>query len=344
MKKIITRFFGLALLVSLPFSSKAQIGFDSFLEAGVEDANKLLESYLEPAFVGFGFGMNSGWYNTAKPHKLFGFDINVAVSVSRVPTANEVFTFRNSDYTNVRLTNGTSAELPTLFGPNLGADQLPELTFLDGDGNELIRITAPTGLGIEEDFTMNAVPTPMIQAGIGLFKGTELKLRIIPESVTTSTFSDNDAFGLNVFGIGLMHDIKQWLPASKLLPFDLSVFFGYTKLEAFMKFDPDDPTNNQTANFDASAMTFQGVISKKLAMFTVFGGLGYAKSDIDFGLNGTFETESTILNDPIAFNFSNSGVRANLGLRLKLLFLTVTGEYAMQEYNTLTASVGFSFR
>ncbi len=352
MKKSIKILLTIAILGSAINESKAQIDFGTFLEAGVGDANQLLESYFEPAFVGFGFGMNSGWYNTAKPHKFLGFDLSISASAAIVPDAKQFFTFNNSDYENVFFSDGSSVELPTLFGPNLGADDLPQLTFrdildVDNDGDfreELIRISAPTGLGIDTDFPVNAVPTPMIQLGIGLFKGTEVKLRIIPETLTQSLFGDDDEFGLKVFGIGVMHDIKQWLPASKLLPFDLSLFVGYTNLNATMKLDPDDPTSDQVARFDASAVTAQAVISKKLALFTAFAGLGWAKSDVDFTLEGRYETESSVLVDPIAFNFSNSGLRANVGLRIKLLFLTLTGEYAIQEYNTITGTVGFSFR
>ena len=174
------RFFQLAIaaaiFVGVNQKAHAQLNFDSFLEAGLSDANKLLESYMAPAFEGFGYGINSGWYNTARPHQTLGFDLNISVNAAIVPSSSEFFTFNNNDYSNVRLSNGTSAQTPTLFGPNLGVDALPELTFLDPDsGQEVIRISAPTGLGLEEEFPTNAVPSPMIQLGIGLIKGTDLE-------------------------------------------------------------------------------------------------------------------------------------------------------------------------
>lgn len=327
----------LTLVVS---QSYAQIDFDSFLEAGVEDANQLLESYMEPAFVGFGIGMNCGWYNTAKPHKFLGFDLNFSISAAKVPDSKQFFTFRDADYNNVRLSNPNDNRLPTLFGPNLGADDLPELTFLDpNSGQELVRITSPTGLGIDEDLPINAVPVPMIQLGVGLFKGTEVKLRYIPEQ----NFDDNgeDQGSVKLFGIGVMHDIKSFLPADKLLPFDLSLFVGYTSLTSNVYVDSDA---NQFAEFDASAITAQVVASKKLAILTAFAGVGYAKSDIDFGLKGNYTTETTTYTDPINFNFSNSGLRANVGFRLRLLIFNISGEYAIQEYNTYTLGFGVGFR
>lgn len=330
------------LLIFTVSRSNAQIDFDTFLEAGIADANTLLESYMEPAFVGFGIGMNSGWYNTAKPHKFLGFDLNISVSAAKVPDSKQFFTFVNSDYQNVSLSDPADNRLPTLFGPNLGADDLPELTFYEPGSNkqnELVRITAPTGLGIEEEFHINAVPVPMVQLGVGLIKGTEVKLRYIPELTFESDGQEDGS--VKLFGIGVMHDIKSLLPADKLLPLDLSLFVGYTSLTSNVYVDADA---GQFAQFDASAITAQVVASKKIAILTAFAGLGYAKSDVDFALKGDYTTETETYTDPISFNYSNSGLRANVGLRLSLLIFNISGEYAIQEYNTYTIGFGVGLR
>ncbi|WP_139135133.1 DUF6588 family protein [Roseivirga sp. 4D4] len=337
MKKTLLILFAACFLATTPNMAKAQgLDFDSFLEAGIDDASLLLESYLQPAFEGFGFGMNSGWYNTAKTHKFLGFDLTGSISLARVPDSRQFFTLPTG-LTNVSLTNPSDTRrLPTIFGPNLGADDLPELRFTDDNGEEVIRISAPTGLGIDEDIVpFNAVPVPMVQLGLGLFKGTEVKLRYIPEQDF-----DGDG-GIKLFGIGVMHDIKQYLPAEKLLPFDLSLFLGYTNLESYVNIDEDA---GQTAEFNASAWTVQGVISKKILFFTAFAGLGYSNYDIDFNMLGNYTTETTTFTDPVSLTYKDNGIRTNIGVRVKLLFLTITGEYALQEYNTLTAGVGISIR
>ena len=340
MKRFLILAISGSLFLGITQRAEAQIDFDSFLEAGIEDANSLFEQYMDPAFVGFGFGMNSGWYNTAKPHKFLGFDITASVSAAFVPTSAEFFTFNNADYDNVRLSDANDNRLPTLFGPNLGADDLPELTFTDPTtGAELVRITAPTGLGIEEDFPFNAVPVPMAQVGIGLFKGLELKVRYVPDI----TFDDDgeEQGSVRLFGLGAMYDIKRLLPADKLLPFDLSLFAGYSNLNSSIYIDRDA---NQLSEFTVDAWTAQAVISKKLLFLTVYGGLGYASSSVDFALKGDYTTETLTFTDPINLSFENSGVRTNVGARLKLLIFTIGAEYAFQEYNTLTASFGISFR
>ncbi|MEC7752578.1 MULTISPECIES: DUF6588 family protein [Roseivirga] len=337
MKRINRLLIAGLMLFSTTFGLKAQLDFDSFLEAGIVDANKLLQNYMQPAFEGFGYGLASGWYNTAKTHKTLGFDLSLTISAARVPSSAEFFTFRNSDYSNVRYDGGASVDIPTMFGPNLGADDLPQLTFLDPDtGDEIVRISAPTGLGVEEGFMpFNAVPVPMAQIGIGLPKGFELKLRYVPEQTIEEDGS------VKLFGIGLMHDIKQWLPGEKILPFDLSAFVGYTSMtaQAFIDVDQD-----QVAEFDASSLVVQAVISKKILFMTAFAGLGYSNYDIGLNLLGTYTTETSSFTDPISLSYKNNGIRTNVGVRMKLLFLTLTGEYAFQEYNTMSLGVGFSFR
>ena len=77
---------------------------------------------------------------------------------------------------------------------------------------------SPAGTGYK--FTVS----PTAQIGIGLPFGTELKIRYVPK-LKVKEYGD-----ISLFGLGLMHSITQYIPGSAMLPFDLSVFGGYTKL------------------------------------------------------------------------------------------------------------------
>jgi len=325
------------IIFLLVFSVVAQAqDLGKFLEGGVADGNKILENYLEPAFVGFGYAMNSGWYNTGKPHKLLGFDITANVSAAYVPESAQFFTLNPADYTNISTESGSSESgYPTMFGPNLDADEIPYLVFNKGTEDE-IKISSPTGLGLDEAYGVNFVPAPSLQLGIGLIKNTELKLRLVPEQST-------DDFSTSMFGIGVMHDVKQWIPVIKNLPFDLSAFAGYTQMNNTVIMGQDSNGADQIMEFNCSGMTVQGVISKKLALLTVYGGVGYSTSNLEFNMLGDFEIDG-VDPDPVALEFSKGGMRANVGARIKLLILTIHAEYAVQEYNTLTAGVGLSIR
>jgi hypothetical protein len=53
----------------LTLSTTAQEGFEGYLLADKNDRTKLIEAYINPAMKGLIYGMNSGWYHTAKVHR-----------------------------------------------------------------------------------------------------------------------------------------------------------------------------------------------------------------------------------------------------------------------------------
>lgn len=339
MKKIITALS----IILVTFNAKAQ-EIDALLEGGVENGNALLKNYMEPALVGLGYALNSGWYNTGKPHKLLGFDLTVNVNAAYVPESAQFFKFDPSEYTNVGISpsrnGGNTDQLPTIMGPNLNADDIPYLVFNEGTEDE-ISVTAPTGLGLKDAYGINFVPAPAVQLGIGLIKNTELKVRLLPEQ----TFGNaGEETSTKMFGLGVMHDVKQWIPGIKNLPFDLSGFVGFNSMTTTSYLDAASP--DQMIELKSTGTTVQGIVSKKLAVLTVYGGLGFMTSKTNFKMLGEYEigSETEPLQDPVNFDYSNAGVRANVGARLKLLIFTFHAEYALQKYNTLTAGIGISVR
>ena len=328
----------LSALLSLPMSVLAQGDIDLFLNAGKEDASKLMESYLTPVLNGFGYGLNNGWYNTAKAHKTLGFDLTVTVSAVKVPSSNEFFTFRNSDYNNIKLANGNSAQMPTAMGPNVDG---PELNIYDENGQATgVSFTSIPGLGLKDEVGINAVPAPMAQLGIGIAKNTDLKLRYIPK---IDMGGDGD---LGLFGIGVMHDVKQWIPGIKMLPFDLSALVGYTKLTVNYNMEGNIDGANQMANLSATGLTYQGIISKQFSVLTLYGALGYNSTKTDVKVKGTYELEDDYgtLEDPVDLSFGEGSMMLTAGFRLKLAILTLHADYTLNKYPVLTAGVGFSVR
>lgn len=329
---------GVFLMLSTTVSF-AQIDLESVLEGGPGDAQAYLRGYLSPFATGFGNGLSGGWYSTAKAHKFLGIDIAIIANAAIVPTEGETFTFNNADFTNIKLDNSSlsSAELPTAFGSQALGDR-PLLEFSDSNGNTISTSSLP-GVGLKEALPINAnvVPSPMVQLGVGLFKNTDLKVRFVPKQT-------GDGYEVSSAGFGLMHDIKQWIPFVKRLPFDVSVFAGFNNLKSKFFFDT---TNNpsQAVELNTRTATYQLLASKKLLMFTLFGGIGTTSYDTDVNLLGTYTTSQDVnYTDPVSLNYTGSSVRANLGLSIKLLFLKISAEYAKQEYDVFTATVGISIR
>lgn len=333
----IIRLLSLSILLSAPLSLVAQSDMDVFLKAGADDASKLIESYISPVMKGFGYGINNGWYNTAKPHKTLGFDLTVTAHIVSAPTDRRFFTFNNQDYKHIQLASGESAQLPTAFGP---AEEGPELIVVDENGDPTgVSFNSIQGLGLKEEIGMNAVPVPMAQLGIGIAKNTDLKLRYIP----TLNFGDGE---IGLFGIGIMHDVKQWIPVMKKLPFDLSALVGYTKLTAGYDMEGDVQGDDQRAELTAGGFTLQGIISKKISILTLYGSLGYNSVKSTIKVKGSYDVEGYTepFVDPVDFAFNEGSLRATAGFRLKLAILTLHADYTLNKFPIISGGIGLSVR
>lgn len=326
--------------------SFSQIDIGTLLEGGAADAQTLAKGFLEPVGTGFGYGLNGGWFSTAKTHKTLGFDLKVIASAAIIPENAETFVFNNADYPsgNIQLEDGTlsSALLPTIFGSKDLSDRpLLNFTTTVNGQEESLAVSALPGFKQQIEGATggyNVMPSAIVQLGVGLFKNTDLKIRYVPKQ-------EQKEFEFSSTGFGIMHDIKQWIPVLKKLPFHLSVFGGVNDVKGKFFLDPDDnPT--QALELNTTTTMFALVASKKLAFLTVFGSVGTSSYETDLNVLGTFETTNTgeVFTDPIALNYSGSSVRGNIGVDIKLLFLNLSAEYAIQEYDTFTVTAGFTIR
>lgn len=320
-------------------SANAQFEIDQFLRGSVADARLVTEGYMRPFAQAWATSMNQGWYNTAKVHKFPGFDLTVTVNPVFIPSDQRIFAVDNTRMSNlllVRDVNGQSVaanatgNIPTFFGPET-APQFSTRPVIPG--------STFSGLaGID----FNALPMPMAHLGIGLPKGFDLKLRFVPQLNFNVGESD---VSFNLWGIGLMHDIKQYMPGIKNLPFDLSVFAAHTRVNMNVGLNAQRP--DQQGDFQTSASTLQALISKKIAVLTLYGGLGYnfastnlaVKGAFDFDGNGSFETR-----DPFSVTGSATGPRATAGMRLKLGPITFHGDYTVQQFSALSVGIGVAVR
>ncbi len=333
----------LLLFSILSVSAFAQDDLDQLLKGGKADANKLVDGYISPFLKVFGYGLNQGWYNTAKNHKTLGVDLTVSVSAVYVPNSDLFYTVNNSQLTTVRLENtGTapvtatgSGNVPTMFGSATAPTYRP--TSSGG-----IAFSGPGGsIDLKKELGIQALPVPIANLGIGLPKGIDLKFRFVPQI----DFGDGK---FSLFGVGVMHDIKQYIPGVKSLPFDLAAFVGYTKMKLSVSMDAANPANaDQQGIFETSATTIQGLISKKVSVLTVYGGLGYNIANTKLAIKGAFDmdgnnTKETI--DPVSVKADANGPRVTAGMRLKLAVFTFHGDYTIQKYSALTVGFGIAVR
>ena len=319
--------------------------FDAFLRAGADDASKLVKNYMEPLVVGFSYGMSNSWYNTAKTHKTLGFDLTITANMTTIPTSKEYFRFDPSEYSNVTSTGETDL-MPTIMGSD--DDNGAQLTFSyyeENTGETISGTFSPAGIGIKENYGYNVVPSPMVQLGVGTFKNTDIIIRYTPEI----TYGE---FKTSVFGMGIKHNIKQWIPGLKRIPIDISILGAFSGFDNTLDMsDLELNGENQEAVFNVNNWTVQGIVSKKISVLTIYGALGYSGVTSSLKMNGTYIIEDEInplltfsVTDPIDLTYNENSWRATGGLRLKFGIFTIHGDYTWQEYSIVSFGIGLSFR
>ena len=200
-------------------STKAQNVITDFLIGSSEnfrnDTEKLIEGYMSPFGEWFGTGLNAGWYNTGKPHQFPGFDVTAGVHFIRSPESAMVFS------PNLIALSPEHDELSTILGLSNSTD----IFYTNpATGNMEPIFTSPGGLNWGGLLVM-----PYLQGSIGLIKNTEILFRLAPKV-------DVDNLSVGFWGLGFKHDIKQWIPGIKILPFDLSFVAGYSTLKSSLEF------------------------------------------------------------------------------------------------------------
>lgn len=315
-----------ALFFVFSVAAKAQGDVTDLLSGNLKDANTLAKAYLEPFGKGFGTSLNSGWYTTAKPHKLFGFDLTFSVAASMVPSGDKKFDVSKLNLSYWELKDPIKKMSPTVAGSKVdGTILTPKL----GVGADL---TLPQGAGL------SFVPAPMIQAGIGLPFNTEVDFRFLP----TINVSDGK-FGL--WGFGIKNEFKEFIPVFKAMPFNVSIFYGYTNFKS--SFDAKQSGNaksNQKLEFNAKGYTTKLLVSKSIPVLTVYAGFGYSKSTTNVDLKGDYTLNSLPVKDPISLEFVNKGMTANIGLRIKLAVIAFNFDYTLGDYKIYNAGFGINFR
>lgn len=355
MKKTLQLFVALLTLsIASNKNAFAQGDAAQIIKAGVADGSLLAESYLDPFFKGFGFGMNSGWYNSAKTKNLGRFDLKIQASGAFVPTADQTFDVRALNLNKIELANPSASSIsPTLFGEDKDG---PQVILKDNNGNPIpnTEFNLPQGTGF------NIVPSPQVQLTVGLVFNTDITLRYAPE------VGSNDFGKMSTFGIGVKKELTSLIPGSKVIPFDVSVAFGYNELNYKYEIAKEDQINDQGLTEDLNqrleakfnGYTFDAIISKKLAFFTPFLSVGYNTAKTKFGLLGKYNVrdgvdanQTTDPNNPVYTysNFTNpinidktsiKGMRANVGFALHIAVLRLYAAYNMGEYNAVTAGIG----
>jgi hypothetical protein len=364
-----TVFILIAVTFSLNNSSAQLTDLGKLLSGGAEDGGKLIQAYLTPFPKAFGATLNSGWYNTAKPHKIAGFDLTFSLNAAFVPDNAKYFDLNNLNLNASSISSGPMS--PTFSGSSNGTR--PNLVYTESVMGEQVTIaeyTLPQGTGL------GFIPAASLQLGIGVPLGTDIIVRYTPE------LKLGDAGNMGLWGIGVKHSLKQWVPVLKRLPvFNLSLMAGYTRFYsgANINFLPGDirdsgnkpavdntssavSFNDQKIDFGVGSFTANIVASADIPFITLYGGIGFNSTTTNLKMSGWYPvpvvnqsnpaiievTDNSAIKDPVDFrlggNYTGARPRTTAGMKFKLAIVHLHLDYTYADYSVVSGGLGISFR
>jgi len=335
------KYFFLAVLVGSCTFGKAQSNANDIFAAGVADAERFSNDYFGPLSEGALYSISNGWYNSGKAKPLLGFEISLVGNMASFKNKNnkKSFVLNTADYENLQFEDGSvTQQVSTALGDIEGITVFVEGEIAPGI-TQRQQFELPSGLSGEG---INFVPSAFIQASVGVFKGTELKARFLPNI-------DTDEVSVGFYGVGIQHEFTSLLPVDKIWPVAISGVIGYTHLDASYDFTDTGiiAGSDQRIETDMNSWVFQAVVSTKLPIINFYGGIGYLKGKSTIDFLGTYESgfiTSPSVEDPFSLNREVSGVTANVGTKLKLGFFRLNADYTIAEFNSLSVGINFGFR
>ena len=290
----------------------------------INDAQAFLQEYLNPLGNGLGAITNNGWYNSAKPHKVLGFDATFTLSVLNVSDEKKSF-----DPNSISNFSSSETSTPTILGSGDGA-------IVQYDGEEFKLPNQKT--------SFSTLILPNFNFGLGIFKKTELNGRYIPNYKYDLGFFGKGEIGM--WGVGFKHDLLQWVPIiGNAIPISLSLQAGHTQLNSELSI------LDQEVNIDVQATNLNIILSRKLLMLTGYTSFGYNFSTTTFSAGENInDSENFNLNEleidlPIEMKFENNNeFRANVGLRFNLAVVTINANHTFSKYPVTTLGLGVGLR
>ncbi len=292
-------------------------------------SKELLEGYTQPLVTAFGTGISTGLFHSAYSHDFLGFDLGVRAMYIRIPNSARYFA-------------GT-ALICSLTADSLVFEtiELDSLSTVFGSGNTTIVPTSKNSVGIPPSipggFDVSYVPLILPQLNIGLFRGGELAIRYIP-----FTYKGSRVIFL---GLGFKQELTRLL-GLKSAPVALAVGGAY------QDFGIKDSLGNEVVNSETWNLQF--LISKRIAVFEPFLGVGLERTKVFFPYEFNYEIPDTISGIPTdrisiteEINVELRGqneYRAIVGFTLRIGVLYLHYDYNVLPYSTHNAILGLSVR
>ena len=354
------------LLVLLAISFTGKVQSQSLNETLSVLSSDAAVKYSEPAITAFGSNMNSGWFS-GLPSAANGLHVKlrfVAVGSlftddSRRFSSMGQFRFSSAQVDDILeysgITRSTVTENsynsikneilnenwyvqiqgPTIVGSNEEYLQVvfpgkDNITVEYPDGSTQTKSVESYKVSVEEVTgflnELPLLPTPALQLDFSSVFGTGISFRYFPE------IDIEDLGKINLWGIGLTHNIKYWLPA--YFPVNIGAAFYFQKLDVGTIF------HNTSAKFGLYvSKDFGSFIS-----FSPYAGISYESSKTQIQYDYKFDTPVGTQDVNLSVDYSPSNMAAfTIGAAVDFPVVSLNVDFKFAKTKTASLGLGFGF-
>lgn len=357
-------FLQLVLPILLAFSFSGKVNSQSIDETLSVLSSDAAVKYSQPAVTAFGTNMNSGWFSglptaTNGLHvklRFVGIGSLFTTDARRFSSTGE-FRFSSSQVDDIlKASDITRAQYgstydqlkdyilneswnvkidgPTIIGSNdeslhvkfPGKDIPVELP----DGSTQYYTVDTYSISVNEvtGFLNNLplLPTPAIQLDISSIFGTGFSFRYF------KGVNIEDLGEIDIFGVGLTHNVKYWLPES--FPVNVGVAFYYQKFNLGTVFN-----NNSFKTGIYFGKDFGSFIS-----ISPYVGISYESSTTRIRYNYKFDTPTGVENVDVSVDYDPMNtVALTLGSTVNFPVVSLNFDFKFADTNAATVGLGFGF-
>ncbi len=292
-------------------------------------SRELVEGYTQPLITAFGTGISTGLFHSAYSHDFLGFDLGVRGILVQVPNSARYFSGK--------------ALICSYNGQGLVCDtiEFDSLSTVFGPKNTTVVPTTRNAVGIPPSipggFDVSYVPLVVPQLNVGFFRGSEIAVRYMPFTYKGSR--------VKFFGLGFKQELTRLL-GLKLTP--VAIALG----GAYQEFGIKNSLGEQVVN--SKTWNLQFLISKRIAVFEPFLGVGLERTKVFFPYEFNYELPDTINGVPTGrmsiteeINVelvSQNEYRAIVGFTFRIGFFYLHYDYNILPYSTHNGIFGVSIR
>jgi hypothetical protein len=288
------------LLAGVPTGVRAQTDLENALK---QYGGETVKGYIQPIADMFGANMHAGYFHSAEiPKSGFHLELDFIAMGSMVGDDQKTY----------------MAPAPVGFSPA----KFQTATIFGGKGSEVASTVNPSLKYKGSDGIINTTIFPLAvpQLTIGYLFGTEASIRFI----TVPKIGDNKIPDITLWGIGVRHNISQYIP---MAPLDLAAGFSYNSF-----------TFGNIIDF--KGLSFGAQASKSFSVFTLYGGLAWEKSSMNLKYASTDPAFPASVD--ITLDGANS-FRFTLGAGLKLAFFSLFADANFGSVTNFSGGIGFGF-